>query len=110
MSRRSHARHATQKQIGNHRRHVGIGQRTALLKPGKRPVDHAEQDHRQRLDQIRAITLRRKLLHHIGVTEHDLALLGQHTRPMHALQILDILYQHAMARRRVFVFNHEQFD
>ena len=76
--RRAHRAEAAEEQVGHHRREVGVAQGTTRLHPGEHPVDHAEQQHRQRLVEASACELGPGRDDRLGERGDDAALAGEH--------------------------------
>jgi hypothetical protein len=87
-----------------------VRQRAVVAQPGEGPVDHAEEQHRQRLVQGGGAQFRAQRGDGVGIGRDDAALPRLHLFERFGLQELDILGQHAMGMARAGVGVHEAAD
>jgi hypothetical protein len=93
---RLHGGQPAEEQVGHDRRHVGMAQRALGLQPGEHPVDHAEQQHGQRLVEAGLRHGRAHGGHGLREGGHHLALGIAHPGRGLGLQELHVLGQHAV--------------
>jgi len=87
-----------------------MAQRPACTQPGEGPVDHAEEQQRQRLVELRRTEVGPQRSHGIGHGGDDAALGLEHALAFGRVQEFHVLGEHAVLVLRAGVGLHEAVD